>query len=145
MVVCLSQYFVTVNKKLNILCLGLAASLSYGAASELLRRTTSSADEHASSSLMMTEGNIKRLVSKLTQMRGAALKLGQFMSIQGIPLFSPTACFSSFKCHSLDSHVLPPEIEDIFRRVQDSAHYMPDWQMEVGHFLSIYKTYLYFS
>jgi len=29
-----------------------------------------------------------------------------------------------------DSHVLPPEIEDIFRRVQDSAHYMPDWQME---------------
>lgn len=60
---------------------------------------------------MMTEANIKRLVSKLTQMRGAALKLGQFMSIQ-------------------DSHVLPPELEDIFRRVQDSAHYMPDWQME---------------
>ncbi|CDO75244.1 hypothetical protein BN946_scf184633.g3 [Trametes cinnabarina] len=87
---------------------GLAASLGYGAASELLRRTTSSAD---SGSLMLTEGNIKRLVSKLTQMRGAALKLGQFMSIQ-------------------DSHVLPPEIEDIFRRVQDSAHYMPDWQME---------------
>lgn len=29
-----------------------------------------------------------------------------------------------------DSHVLPPEVEDIFRRVQDSAHYMPDWQME---------------
>ncbi|OJT06028.1 Protein ABC1 -like protein, mitochondrial [Trametes pubescens] len=90
---------------------GLAASLGYGAASEILRRTTSGADEHASSSLMLTEGNIKRLVSKLTQMRGAALKLGQFMSIQ-------------------DSHVLPPEIEDIFRRVQDSAHYMPDWQME---------------
>lgn len=32
-----------------------------------------------------------------------------------------------------DSHVLPPEIEDIFRRVQDSAHYMPDWQMEVAY------------
>ncbi|CAL1697726.1 unnamed protein product [Somion occarium] len=90
---------------------GLAASLGYGAASELIRRSTSSSDGQASSSLMMTEGNIKRLVSKLTQMRGAALKLGQFMSIQ-------------------DSHVLPPEIEDIFRRVQDSAHYMPDWQME---------------
>ncbi|KAI0641029.1 ABC1 family-domain-containing protein [Trametes meyenii] len=88
----------------------LAASLGYGAASELIRRTTSSED-NGSSSLMLTEGNVKRLVSKLTQMRGAALKLGQFMSIQ-------------------DSHVLPPEIEDIFRRVQDSAHYMPDWQME---------------
>ena len=34
-----------------------------------------------------------------------------------------------------DSHVLPPEIEDVFRRVQDSAHYMPDWQMEVRRFL----------
>ncbi|KAI0702671.1 ABC1 family-domain-containing protein [Earliella scabrosa] len=90
---------------------GLAASLGYGAASELLRRSTSTSDDQAPQSLMLTEGNIKRLVSKLTQMRGAALKLGQFMSIQ-------------------DSHVLPPEIEDIFRRVQDSAHYMPDWQME---------------
>ncbi|OBZ74946.1 Protein ABC1, mitochondrial [Grifola frondosa] len=93
---------------------GLAASLGYGAASELIRRSTSSSDDkQQSSSLMLTEGNIKRLVSKLTQMRGAALKLGQFMSIQ-------------------DSHILPPEAEDIFRRVQDSAHYMPDWQMEVG-------------
>jgi len=31
----------------------------------------------------------------------------------------------------LDTHVLPAEIDKIFRRVQDSAHYMPDWQMEV--------------
>jgi len=33
--------------------------------------------------------------------------------------------------HLLDTHVLPPDIDKIFRRVQDSAHYMPDWQMEV--------------
>ncbi|KAF8130256.1 ABC1 family-domain-containing protein [Boletus edulis] len=59
----------------------------------------------------MTEANIKRLVSKLSQMRGAALKLGPFMSIQ-------------------DTHILPPEVDKIFRRVQDSANYMPDWQME---------------
>ncbi|KAK0480292.1 ABC1-domain-containing protein [Armillaria novae-zelandiae] len=85
---------------------GLAASLGYGAASELLRRTDTSGG-----SVMMTEANIKRLVSKLSQMRGAALKLGQFLSIQ-------------------DTHLLPPEVDRIFRRVQDSAHYMPDWQME---------------
>jgi aarF domain-containing kinase len=30
-----------------------------------------------------------------------------------------------------DTHFLPAEIDKIFRRVQDSAHYMPDWQMEV--------------
>jgi len=32
---------------------------------------------------MMTEANLTRIVSKLTQMRGAALKVGQFLSIQG--------------------------------------------------------------
>ncbi|KAF8153928.1 ABC1-domain-containing protein [Crassisporium funariophilum] len=89
---------------------GLAASLGYGAASEILRRT-GGGSEGQTSPVMLTEANVKRLVSKLSQMRGAALKLGQFMSIQ-------------------DTHVLPPEIDKIFRRVQDSAHYMPDWQME---------------
>ncbi|KAI5983910.1 ABC1-domain-containing protein [Pisolithus albus] len=92
---------------------GLAASLGYGAATEFLRRSTTSPDDTDSqqSSLMMTEANIKRLVSKLSQMRGAALKLGQFMSIQ-------------------DTHILPPDLDEIFRRVQNGAHYMPDWQME---------------
>lgn len=33
----------------------------------------------------MTEANVSRLVDKLVQMRGAALKLGQFLSIQGRP------------------------------------------------------------
>jgi hypothetical protein len=32
---------------------------------------------------MLTEANVSRLVDKLTRMRGAALKLGQFLSIQG--------------------------------------------------------------
>jgi aarF domain-containing kinase len=45
-------------------------------------------------------------------MRGAALKLGQFMSIQ-------------------DSGALPPELEKVLRRVQAGADYMPDWQMQV--------------
>ena len=64
---------------------GLAASLGYGAASEYLRRSTASSTDSADppSSLMMTEANLTRLVSKLTRMRGAALKVGQFLSIQG--------------------------------------------------------------
>ena len=80
---------------------------------------------------MMTEANIKRLVMKLSQMRGAALKLGQFMSIQGMS--RSYFFFFQFQCGSffLDTHVLPADIDKIFRRVQDSAHYMPDWQMEV--------------
>jgi aarF domain-containing kinase len=78
---------------------------------------------------MLTEANVKRLVTKLSRMRGAALKLGQFMSIQGD---SQSYYFQRFLLiRLLDMHLLPPEVEKIFRRVQNSAHYMPDWQMEV--------------
>ncbi|KAG6901464.1 hypothetical protein C0995_011620 [Termitomyces sp. Mi166 len=106
---------------------GLAASLGYGAASELLRRTGGASSE---GSVFMTEANIKRLVSKLSQMRGAALKLGQFLSIQGRSLFPITSVNETLTFTSLDTHVLPAEVDQMFRRVQDSAHYMPDWQME---------------
>jgi predicted unusual protein kinase regulating ubiquinone biosynthesis (AarF/ABC1/UbiB family) len=78
--------------------LGLAASLGYGAASEFLRRTSSSGTEEPSS-LMMNEANVKRLVNKLSRMRGAALKLGQFMSIQGIFIHPVLwATFDTYSC-----------------------------------------------
>ena len=76
----------------------------------------------------MTEVNLNRLVSKLSKMRGAALKMGQFMSIQGIT--GPLATFFTLKELS-DTHVLPEDLAQVFRRVQDAAHYMPNWQMEV--------------
>lgn len=110
--------------------IGLAASLGYGAASEIIRRTGSQSDAQPPS-VMMTEANVTRLVSKLSQMRGAALKLGQFFSIQG----KERAVEAIVKLtHFSDTHALPTEIDKIFRRVQDSAHYMPDWQMEVSNF-----------
>lgn len=64
---------------------GLAAGLGMGAASEAFRRVSfgSGNQDGSSSSLLMSEGNVRRLVDKLSRMRGAALKLGQFMSIQG--------------------------------------------------------------
>lgn len=80
---------------------------------------------------MLTEANVKRLVSKLSQMRGAALKVGQFLSIQGTPAIF--LLLSARLTKNLDSHVLPPELDRVFRMVQDSAHYMPDWQLEVSN------------
>jgi predicted unusual protein kinase regulating ubiquinone biosynthesis (AarF/ABC1/UbiB family) len=59
----------------------LAASLSLGAASESLRRSTGS--DPGKGSVFMSDANVRRLVGTLGRMRGAALKLGQFMSIQG--------------------------------------------------------------
>ena len=55
--------------------------MGYGVATEALRRVSSS--EEPTQSALMTPANISRLVEKLSRMRGAALKLGQFMSIQG--------------------------------------------------------------
>lgn len=79
----------------------------------------------------MSDANIRRLVATLGRMRGAALKLGQFMSIQG-----EHPCHSSvlreLAAYGSDNHMLPPEIERVLQQVQAHANYMPDWQMEVS-------------
>lgn len=55
---------------------------------------------------MLSAGNMDRLVTKLSRMRGAALKLGQMISFQ-------------------DSKMLPLPIQEVLQRVQDRADYMP--------------------
>jgi aarF domain-containing kinase len=60
---------------------------------------------------MLSPGNLEILVAKLSRMRGAALKLGQMISFQ-------------------DSKMLPPQIQEVLQRVQDSADYMPAWQRD---------------
>lgn len=60
---------------------GLATSMAFGAVGESLRRVTSGGETNGS--LMFSAANMERLVSKLSKMRGAALKLGQMMSFQG--------------------------------------------------------------
>ncbi|GAC98559.1 potential mitochondrial chaperonin [Pseudozyma hubeiensis SY62] len=90
---------------------GLGAGLAFGAAGSLLRGASpAGVDGQASSSPFMSEQNVARLVDKLSTMRGAALKLGQFLSIQ-------------------ETKLLPPQIEQVLLRVQNSANYMPVWQM----------------
>jgi aarF domain-containing kinase len=74
-----------------------------GAITESLRRATGSG---GSGSYMLSAGNMDRLVAKLSRMRGAALKMGQMISFQ-------------------DSKMIPPAIQEVLLRVQDSADYMP--------------------
>lgn len=62
-------------------------------------------------SLIYSDSNIDRIAKKFSQMRGAALKIGQMMSFQ-------------------DDKVLPKELYVILSRVQNSAHYMPHRQLE---------------
>lgn len=62
---------------------GLATSMAFGAVGESFRRVTSGKD-NAAGSPMLSAANMERLVAKLSRMRGAALKLGQMMSFQGM-------------------------------------------------------------
>ncbi|GKZ35242.1 hypothetical protein AbraIFM66950_005836 [Aspergillus brasiliensis] len=89
---------------------GLATSMAFGAVSESLRRATGSQSE-STGSLMFSAGNMERLVAKLSKMRGAALKLGQMLSIQ-------------------DTKMLPDSIHEVLQRVQDRADYMPASQRD---------------
>merc|ERR1719334_407648 len=63
------------------------------------------------SSLVLNPANASRIVSTLCRVRGAALKLGQILSIQ-------------------DGAVISPELQRIFDRVREAADYMPEWQLE---------------
>lgn len=87
---------------------GLAAGMFAGAVSESFSRVTGGGGQ---GSLMLSPANMERLVSKLSKMRGAALKLGQMMSFQ-------------------DSKMLPAPIQEVLQRVQDRADYMPSWQRD---------------
>jgi len=61
--------------------------------------------------MILSDANIDRITVKFSQMRGAALKIGQMMSFQ-------------------DEKLLPRELYEILSRVQNSANYMPKRQLE---------------
>ncbi|KAJ2326596.1 hypothetical protein GGI00_004701, partial [Coemansia sp. RSA 2681] len=97
----------------------LAVGLGFGALGEATKRwsgigqnaSSDNGEERSATSVFLTRANIDRIVSKLSKMRGAALKLGQMLSIQ-------------------DSNNMSPEIAQVLQRVQNSANYMPLSQLE---------------
>ncbi|CAK7264060.1 hypothetical protein SEPCBS57363_000879 [Sporothrix epigloea] len=89
---------------------GLAAGMLGGALSESISRGFRGGSGD-SGSVMLSAGNLERLVSRLSRMRGAALKLGQMMSFQ-------------------DAKMLPAPLQEVLQRVQDGADYMPAWQRD---------------
>ncbi|KAI9008072.1 ABC1 family-domain-containing protein [Gaertneriomyces semiglobifer] len=88
----------------------LAASVGMGTIGEAVKRATG-LSQGSGTSLVLSSSNVERIVNKLSRMRGAALKLGQMLSIQ-------------------DHTMIPSEFESILLRVQNSANYMPDSQLE---------------
>ncbi|KAK7788462.1 hypothetical protein R5R35_012206 [Gryllus longicercus] len=95
---------------------GLAAGLGVGAAAEFTRRTLGLKDkqpgaEGGSENTFLTPANAERIVNTLCKVRGAALKIGQILSIQ-------------------DSSIISPPLQKAFERVRQSADFMPSWQVE---------------
>ncbi|XP_074872341.1 atypical kinase COQ8B, mitochondrial isoform X2 [Carettochelys insculpta] len=94
---------------------GLAVGLGIGAMAEVAKSSLSGRRQpRASGSLLgsspfLSEANAARLVDTLCKVRGAALKLGQMLSIQ-------------------DNSFLSPQLQRVFTRVRQSADFMPAWQ-----------------
>ncbi|KAF7460191.1 Hypothetical predicted protein [Marmota monax] len=93
---------------------GLAVGLGFGALAEVakksLRPETTGKKAVLDSSPFLSEANAERIVSTLCKVRGAALKLGQMLSIQ-------------------DDAFINPHLARIFERVRQSADFMPLKQM----------------
>uniref|UniRef100_A0A8C5PJV3 Atypical kinase COQ8A, mitochondrial n=1 Tax=Leptobrachium leishanense TaxID=445787 RepID=A0A8C5PJV3_9ANUR len=94
---------------------GLAVGLGLGALAEVAKKSLTPKAEDGKKSLMdsspfLTEANAERIVRTLCKVRGAALKLGQMLSIQ-------------------DDAFINPQLQKIFERVRQSADFMPIKQM----------------
>jgi predicted unusual protein kinase regulating ubiquinone biosynthesis (AarF/ABC1/UbiB family) len=88
------------------LATGLAGGVALGGAQALMR-----GQRPRLADLVMTPGNITRLADRLSEMRGAAMKLGQLLSMEA-------------------GDLLPPEMEAILARLRAEAHVMPPRQLK---------------
>ena len=98
----------------------LAVGLAMGTLGEFTTRIFDSSTTVDPKSVVLSPDNIERIVATLCKIRGAALKLGQMLSIQ-------------------DDELVPKDVQAIFERVRQSADFMPVWQMEKQLELSLGK------
>nr|XP_012152581.1 PREDICTED: aarF domain-containing protein kinase 4 isoform X3 [Megachile rotundata] len=92
----------------------LGIGLGVGTVAEYTRRTLGLKKQSLGDTfdnMFLTKANAERIVSTLCKVRGAALKIGQILSIQ-------------------DETIISPELQQIFERVRQSADFMPKWQVE---------------
>ena len=92
--------------RLGALALGLGARVAAGGAAELARGRRPVARD-----LVLTPANLRRVADELARMRGAAMKLGQLLSLD-------------------TGEVLPPELAQIMARLRAEADFMPPKQLK---------------
>uniref|UniRef100_A0A8C2JBX4 Coenzyme Q8B n=1 Tax=Cyprinus carpio TaxID=7962 RepID=A0A8C2JBX4_CYPCA len=92
---------------------GLAVGLGIGAIAEVVKQSFGGKRSDMGALLdspLLSEANAERIVNTLCKVRGAALKIGQMLSIQ-------------------DNTFINPQLQKIFERVRQSADFMPAWQV----------------
>lgn len=87
----------------------LAGGIAGGMLAEGARRLAAG-ERPQLSDMLLTPGNAMRLTEQLSRLRGAAMKLGQMISLDA-------------------GDLLPAELTAILSRLRDSAHYMPPSQL----------------
>lgn len=88
---------------------GLALGLAGGVLAEGVRRVAQG-QLPPTRELLLTPDNAARLADKLSRLRGAALKVGQLLSMEA-------------------GELLPPEFTAVLARLREDAHYMPLGQL----------------
>ncbi|XP_067884034.1 atypical kinase COQ8A, mitochondrial [Heterodontus francisci] len=94
---------------------GLAVGLGIGALAEVAKKSWRPEEREGGKAILdgspfLSEANAERIVNTLCKVRGAALKLGQMLSIQ-------------------DDAFINPQLQKIFERARQSADFMPSKQM----------------
>ena len=92
--------------RLGSMTAGVAGNMALQGAAQLAKGKRPKARD-----LFLTPGNIQRVADQLANMRGAAMKIGQLMSMD-------------------TGDVLPPELARIMARLRDDAHFMPPAQLK---------------
>lgn len=88
---------------------GMAGGIAANAAADGVRRVLSG-ERPALRELMLTPANLTRLADEMARMRGAAMKMGQLLSMDA-------------------GDVLPPELSQILARLRADADHMPPRQL----------------
>lgn len=85
---------------------GIAGQVAIGAMGQVLR-----GKRPKMQNLLLTPANARRLTEELARMRGAAMKLGQMLSMDG-------------------GELLPPELTEVLSRLRDQAYTLPPAQLK---------------
>ncbi|MEO0698842.1 MAG: AarF/ABC1/UbiB kinase family protein [Pseudomonadota bacterium] len=88
----------------------LVGGVAGGMAAEGARRLTSG-EKISTRDLILTPGNVRRMTEKLSHLRGAAMKMGQMISLDS-------------------GDFLPPELSEILATLRDQANFMPTKQLD---------------